>query len=145
MTRGMRNNNPANIRRSASKWVGLRQIQSDKAFCQFTEMRYGIRAFFKLMRTYRYKYNCKTPRQILTRFAPASENDLPKYLDFIKSKGFLLDNEIFSNECYAVFGKYIFLYESKFPISTVYLIDVMKEMDCMVINSKKERHELTLF
>ena len=57
LSRGVRNNNPANIRRSATKWAFLKPVQSDKQFCQFLEIRYGIRAFFILMRTYRYKYS----------------------------------------------------------------------------------------
>ena len=79
LSRGIRNNNPANIRRSATKWAYLKPVQSDKQFCQFLEMRYGIRAFFILMRTYRYKYGLKTPREIINRFAPASENDVESY------------------------------------------------------------------
>ena len=36
-TRGMRNNNPLNIRHGKSRWVGMAEQQSDRAFVQFTE------------------------------------------------------------------------------------------------------------
>lgn len=42
--RGLRNNNPGNIRTTKDRWQGLRPQQTDPAFFQFTEMRYGYRA-----------------------------------------------------------------------------------------------------
>lgn len=32
MTRGLRNNNPGNLRLSKDKWQGLRLVQTDKEF-----------------------------------------------------------------------------------------------------------------
>lgn len=145
LTRGICNNNPANIRRSGSKWLGLRKIHSDKQFCQFTEMSYGIRAFFILMRTYRYRYNCKTPRSILTRFAPASENNLDAYIRFIESKGLPADVEFTSNVIYCIFAKYVFIYESKYSVSYAFLKTVMVELNCYVINERKECKVQSLF
>ncbi len=53
LPRGIRNNNPLNIRRSKDKWQGLRALQTDTAFCQFETMAYGWRAAFVLLtRTY---------------------------------------------------------------------------------------------
>lgn len=90
MTRGVRNNNPANIRRG-SLWYGLSDVQRDKEFCQFSTMAYGIRAFFALMRTYHYKYDCNTIGQILHRFAPLCENDTYAYIAFVTK--YLNDNQ----------------------------------------------------
>ena len=42
--RGLRNNNPGNLRLSGDRWKGLRPVQTDKEFFQFTDMRYGYRA-----------------------------------------------------------------------------------------------------
>ena len=39
--RGIRNNNPLNIRRSADKWQGLKAQQEDREFFQFSEMKWG--------------------------------------------------------------------------------------------------------
>ena len=47
MTRGLRNNNPLNIRKNSTKWQGLSATQTDKSFFQFTSMAYGYRAAFK--------------------------------------------------------------------------------------------------
>lgn len=83
VTRGIRNNNPANIRRGAS-WKGLRRYQTD-FFCQFENMSFGIRAFFVLMRTYHYRYNLNTISEILYRFAPLSENNTFAYISAVTS------------------------------------------------------------
>lgn len=145
ITRGFRNNNPANIRRSSAKWLGLKKLQQDSRFCQFESMKYGIRAFFILMRTYRYKYGLKTPEQILKRFAPSSENDLSSYLYFIESKGIPKNVEFTSDVIYCVFAKWIFRYESQYVVSCSYLKDLMDELNCYVINEKKECKESDLF
>ena len=52
MTRGLRNNNPLNIRRNNTKWQGLSVTQTDKSFFQFKTMAYGYRAAFKTLQTY---------------------------------------------------------------------------------------------
>lgn len=78
-SRGYRNCNPGNIRRSRDKWVGLRPIQEDKEFFQFKTMAYGYRAMLTIIRNYRKKYNCKTVYDIIHRWAPVTENDTAKY------------------------------------------------------------------
>ncbi|MBO7068801.1 MAG: hypothetical protein J6W52_09030 [Bacteroidaceae bacterium] len=80
-TRGIRNCNPLNIRRSKVKWQGLCVLQEDKEFCQFESMEYGWRAAFVLLcRTYYGKYGLKTIRDIVSRWAPANENNTPAYI-----------------------------------------------------------------
>ena len=45
LPRGIRNNNPLNIRRTAKdQWKGLRAQQTDASFCQFESLEYGWRA-----------------------------------------------------------------------------------------------------
>ena len=78
--RGIRNNNPLNIRHSRDKWKGMRSVQSDPAFVQFTSMAYGYRAAFVLLRTYRQKYGCNTIRKIIKRWAPENENNTERYI-----------------------------------------------------------------
>ena len=78
--RGLRNNNPLNIRRSADKWQGLAAQQTDKAFFQFRTLAYGFRAAFKTIRTYMTKYGCRNVTQIIMRWAPPSENDTSAYV-----------------------------------------------------------------
>lgn len=82
-TRGFRNNNPFNIRSSkANNWIGLSDSQSDKSFCRFLDLVYGCRAAFILIENYIHK-GYDTVEKIISRFAPASENDTDSYIKFI--------------------------------------------------------------
>ena len=79
--RGIRNNNPLNIRRSKDKWKGMRAVQSDAQFCQFESLEWGWRAaFWLLTRTYYHKYRLFTIRAIVTKWAPAIENNTQAYI-----------------------------------------------------------------
>ena len=81
LPRGIRNNNPLNIRRSKDQWKGLAEAQTDRAFVQFKSLEYGWRAaFYLLTRTYYHKYRLYTIRTIIRRWAPSSENDTNAYI-----------------------------------------------------------------
>ena len=81
MTRGLRNCNPLNIRRVAgTRWKGQSSFQGDKDFVQFERMEWGIRAAFVLLRTYSIKYKANCIQDIISRWAPPSENDTEKYI-----------------------------------------------------------------
>ena len=112
MTRGIRNNNPLNIRRVAGqRWKGeiLPSIQGGAtgvfrgatecgsgpskgsnypvatevgggSFVRFESIEYGIRAAFVLLRTYSIKYKANCIQDIISRWAPPSENDTEKYI-----------------------------------------------------------------
>ncbi|WP_340616525.1 structural protein [Xenorhabdus entomophaga] len=82
MTRGIRNHNPGNIRHG-DKWQGLRDIQTDKSFCQFVAPEYGIRAMLKILRNYDRKYGLNTIRQIISRWAPTNENNTEAYIAYV--------------------------------------------------------------
>ena len=77
--RGIRNNNPLNIR-VGNDWQGERKPNTDGAFEQFQTMQYGYRAAFKLLKTYMGKYRCHTIRQIIHKWAPPRENDTNAYV-----------------------------------------------------------------
>ena len=83
-SRGIRNNNPLNIRRSATRWQGAREEQRDKSFVQFKSMAYGYRAAWKILQSY-YERFCMdgkpfTVRNIISRWAPPNENDTEAYI-----------------------------------------------------------------
>lgn len=80
MTRGLRNNNPGNLRRSNDNWSGLRPAQDDPDYFQFTDPVYGIRALAKVLNTYMTKYNLRTVAGIINRWAPSNENDTSSYI-----------------------------------------------------------------
>lgn len=54
--RGIRNNNPGNIR-WGDEWKGLvpETQRTDKSFCQFKSAEYGIRAMIIILRNYQRK------------------------------------------------------------------------------------------
>jgi hypothetical protein len=87
--RGLRNNNPGNIRYNGIEWQGLAKPPSDGAFCVFTAPQFGIRALGKLMRNYHFYYGIRSIRGIITRFAPDTENNTASYIQSVcKATGF---------------------------------------------------------
>ena len=83
--RGIRNNNPGNIERNNTPWQGLSHTQDDDRFCQFADPAYGIRAIFKIIRTYHQNYGLESVEQIIDRWAPPVENDTSAYIDHVAS------------------------------------------------------------
>ena len=78
--RGIRNNNPGNLRRSDDLWAGLAPEQGDPDFFQFSEPVFGLRALARTLYNYQVKHGLRTIREIVARFAPASENDTGAYV-----------------------------------------------------------------
>lgn len=81
--RGLRNNNPGNIRLSASKYLGEIRPSADAAFRQFESMAWGYRAMFVVLYTYHVRHGCKTSRQMIARYAPPCENHTSQYVDSV--------------------------------------------------------------
>ena len=76
--RGLRNNNPLNIRHSADSFQG--EIKGeDKAFKTFISMPYGYRAAFVTLATYLSR-GLNTIEKIVNRWAPPNENNTEKYI-----------------------------------------------------------------
>ena len=95
--RGIRNNNPLNIRRNGSHWVGLRPKQTDPDFFQFQTMAWGFRAAFRILRTYWHAYGLHTVKQIITRWAPPNENATSSYVQTVlgglAASGYVVDDK----------------------------------------------------
>lgn len=49
LPRGLRNNNPGNIRRNSNVFQGEKIPSSDRQFKQFKTLAYGYRAVFKIL------------------------------------------------------------------------------------------------
>jgi hypothetical protein len=79
--RGLRNNNPGNIRRGGERWQGLApdSAQTDPAFWRFLAPEWGIRAIVRILRTYQAR-GLVTVRGIIGRWAPPTENDTDAYV-----------------------------------------------------------------
>jgi len=82
--RGIRNNNPGNIR-WGDEWQGLvpKFQRTDKSFCQFIAPEYGIRAMIVILCNYQSKYGLRTITGIIRRWAPPNENDTQAYIDSV--------------------------------------------------------------
>lgn len=78
--RGLRNNNPLNIRLSATRWRGEVYPSWDKSFCQFESMAYGYRAGLKLLQNYRKLNGCRTIADFINRWASPVENNTSGYI-----------------------------------------------------------------
>lgn len=80
LPRGLRNNNPGNIRRNNDVFQGEVNPSRDKEFKQFTNMAHGYRAVFKILSNYYRNYHLKTIRQMIGRWAPENENNTDAYI-----------------------------------------------------------------
>ena len=85
MSRGITNNNPGNIRYSKSNnWLNQTGQDSD-GFTQFKTADDGLRAMYKLVNNYQGK-GLNTVQDIISRYAPTSENDTAKYIKNVSQK-----------------------------------------------------------
>ncbi|MGV8004491.1 structural protein [Photorhabdus temperata subsp. temperata] len=106
MSRGIRNNNPGNIR-WGDNWQGLipASQRTDKSFCQFVSPEYGLRAIIKVIQNYHKKYGINTISGIISRYAPTNENNTDAYINHVcKNAGVTRDqvvdvfNKVFMTE-----------------------------------------------
>ena len=95
--RGLRNNNPLNIRHSKDKWQGIATTQTDKEFVQFQSMAHGYRAVWRTLYTYykrlRERKKHFTVENIIHRWAPPEENDVDAYVKTVLNITSLGGNE----------------------------------------------------
>lgn len=77
--RGIRNNNPGNLRRDGTPWQGLSSEQTDAEFYQFVDAAHGVRALGHDLAT-KIGRGYDTIEKIITRYAPPPENDTAAYI-----------------------------------------------------------------
>lgn len=93
--RGIRNNNPFNIKDSAIGWKGETGRNDDKTFEEFGNPVDGIRAGVRILLNYKRKHRINTVRALVNRFAPPVENDTGSYVRAVADAvGFPPDYEI---------------------------------------------------
>ena len=85
--RGIRNNNPLNIR-IGNTWLGERRPEdcTDPEFEEFVALPYGLRAAFCILRRYIRHYHRNTIAKIVHSWAPPKENQTDKYTEFVAKK-----------------------------------------------------------
>lgn len=85
MPRGIRNNNPGNIRWDGStQWQGMTG-QDDKGFIIFSSMAYGIRAMSKVLDSYARR-GVNTVESVIATWAPAIENNVEAYVRSVEQQ-----------------------------------------------------------
>ena len=96
--RGIRNNNPLNIR-IGNVWLGEVREPTDPDFEQFISMYYGVRAGFVLMRRYIKHYKRTTIPAIISAWAPANENNTQRYINNVSQlSGIPIDAQLNFND-----------------------------------------------
>ena len=92
--RGIRNNNPGNIEKGEN-WQGLAADQSsDSRFAVFSEPVWGVRALARVLSVYRNRDGLPglggpgvdTIREVLSRWAPDSENNTESYIQAVANE-----------------------------------------------------------
>ena len=84
--RGIRNNNPGNIRNSErNDWAGevSKADKKDNAFEEFEDIPHGVRAMMKLLLKYQRSYNLRSIKELIERWAPRDENDTAAYVRWV--------------------------------------------------------------
>lgn len=101
--RGIRNNNPLNIR-VGNNWKGEVSHPTDHTFEQFKEMKYGVRAAFIILKNYIQRHKLNTVIKIINRWAPNNENNTQAYIASVVKYSLIKANEPidFNNKCQMV-------------------------------------------
>ncbi len=86
LSRGIRNNNPGNIRQSVSRFKGEVTPSEDEQFKQFESMEWGYRAMFLVIHNYNQLYGINTLDRIISRWAPACENHTVEYIKTVAKR-----------------------------------------------------------
>jgi hypothetical protein len=91
--RGLYNNNPGNIRKSPTKWLG--EIDgTDDAFETFQSPELGIRAIVRILLTYQRRHGLDTIEEMIGRWAPPIENDTTSYVDAVARSSGVSKNKV---------------------------------------------------
>lgn len=89
MPRGMRNNNPGNIKRQTppTPWQGVADDQPDPLFVKFKDVTWGIRAMARVLISYQDIHSICTIEKIINRYAPPTDaNPTDSYIAFVSQK-----------------------------------------------------------
>lgn len=93
MSRGLRNNNPGNIRQNSDNFLGEIKPSADPSFKQFESIEYGYRAMFVTLNTYQKRYGLSTIRAMISRWAPPKDNnDTEAYIRAVSSESGVPEN-----------------------------------------------------
>jgi len=94
VARGIRNNNPGNIRLGIN-WLGAVVPGKDLSFVEFKTMPYGVRALY-IDLINKHKSGLRTIRDIIYRYAPPSENLTDAYVAAVAQSMKISATQVFS-------------------------------------------------
>jgi hypothetical protein len=93
-SRGLKNNNPLNIRKNTDFFEGEVAVSTDTSFKQFCTMAHGYRAAFVMLGTYLLRGQ-NTIEKIVSRWAPPNENNTAGYINHVEQwSGVARDKEL---------------------------------------------------
>jgi hypothetical protein len=122
-TRGIRNNNPGNIKDDGTSWQGL--AGSDGTFDIFADMSWGVRALAKDL-TSKIGEGANTITLILNKYAPATDsNNVPAYINSVSTDTGIDANQVITADpaTLALLVRAIANHENGDDISDQYLSD----------------------
>lgn len=90
-TRGLRNRNPGNIRKTNIQWKGKVE-GDDQEFETFSDFEFGIRAIGKLLASYDSQ-GVRTVSAVIHRYAPPVENDSSSYVKSVSRRTGLAEGD----------------------------------------------------
>lgn len=84
ISRGMRNNNPLNVKYNIhNRWIGMEEPDKD-GFCTFYKLEYGIRAAMKIIVRYQQHYNIHRVADLIARWSPDGKTIVKNYTSFVE-------------------------------------------------------------
>ena len=86
--RGINNNNPGNLVKTAINWKGKvpHNENTDNRFEQFTRPEWGIRAMYIDIKGDIENDGSDTLEKLISEYAPRHENDTESYIDFVSKR-----------------------------------------------------------
>lgn len=87
LPRGVRNNNPLNIRKNQYLWAGEvpREQATDKDFKQFFDVKHGWKGAYNLLRASYIAKGQNTIETIVNKWAPPNENNTIVYIQRVEA------------------------------------------------------------
>lgn len=104
--RGIRNNNPLNIRHNGDRFLGEVVPGRDRAFKQFTSMAYGYRAAFVILGSYLSR-GLNTVEKIIRAWAPPTQNSTESYIAHVVQRSGVGRNKVLTAESGSEYRKIV--------------------------------------
>ena len=128
------NNNIFNIRAGRAQWLGMTGTR--KGFVEFDTREHGIRAWLVLMRTYRKAYGCRTIRQIVSKFAPPTENQTERYIRYCCQVVMISDTKDITKDIeYCMMGVAMARMETGTMLDVGTISEIMKKYNISIVNN----------